>query len=305
MANRDGSVGSVGSVGICRVWVVATELALKSIGEQSSGLGYMHTSAFRSYKRANLWFILPVIAIQAITGAGNYAQPSLPPAWQNSASQIIGGMCLIACLVISFHQKLGWSKTEEGHRIAMVAYFKLAGDIRVALSLPPGERSLPGQEFLNQAHREFERLREQSPYMPRAQITKYKAAQRASPLETIPPDIVELRPIDIFNASVGTPGPMTETCDADTERFRKPPVPLRAKRSQHLDDMYNIHVPEELSETETKDNFVDAAIDTAHAPFTTGIAHATPARDASFDVESGTIRDAEAGGESGTNVDEA
>lgn len=177
-------------------WHDQQQHILKKWGETSSSYRYLHDKSHLMYSRQHLWFALPVIIISTITGTANFAQSSFPESMRDSAPAIIGTFNLIAGLITTIAQFLKVSELLESHRVASIAFGKLARNISVELSLPISERSMNGSEFLSQCRNEIDKLIEQSPSIPLKILKSFD--KRFKEHDFIKPDILDITSVDIY-----------------------------------------------------------------------------------------------------------
>ena len=55
-------------------WHTQQMFLLKKWGEIASCYRWMHNQAYMSYKKKNLWFMIPLIIMSTVTGTANFAQ---------------------------------------------------------------------------------------------------------------------------------------------------------------------------------------------------------------------------------------
>lgn len=148
-------------------WNQHHEEILRQWGEAAACYRYMHHRSFLMYKRLSLKYNLPVIILSTITGTANFAQTTLPLAWQSSAPSVIGGLNLIAGLIATIMQFLRINELRENHRSSSLAFGQLSRNIRLTLQLPRRERGKEGLKFVEECKSEYDRLIDQSPPIPK------------------------------------------------------------------------------------------------------------------------------------------
>lgn len=158
---------------------------LKRWGEQSSCYRYMHYKAYQKYKKSSMRFTLPIIIISTLTGTANFAQETFPESWKHLVPVGIGGLNLVAAIMTTILQFLKINELMESHRVSSVHYGKLSRSIRLQLTLPPGERSHRGSEFVDFCNQEYDRLIEQSPPVP-GKIIKIFEKEFPEMIENLP-----------------------------------------------------------------------------------------------------------------------
>ena len=126
----------------------------------------MHERAAARYKKMHVRFSLPVIILSTLAGTANFAQSSFEGEMAAWAPSIIGGVNLLAGMITTVAQFLKIGELMEGHRMASIQFGKFSRSIAVELSLPPADRTMNGDEFLEKMRTEFDTLLEQSPPVP-------------------------------------------------------------------------------------------------------------------------------------------
>jgi hypothetical protein len=134
---------------------------------------WLHTKSNLVYYRLNLWYSIPVIIMSTVTGTANFAFQSYPKEVQDIASNIIGGINLLAGIITTVAQYLKIAELNEGHRVATIAWDKFYRNIKVELAKHPYER-MPPLNFLKIYKEEFDRLIETSPDIKPAVIADFK-----------------------------------------------------------------------------------------------------------------------------------
>ena len=108
----------------------------------------------------------------------------------------IGSLNLLAGLITTVGQFLKISELTEGHRVAAIGFAKLSRSIRTTLSLPTLERPDGGHQFVEACRQEYDRLIEQSPFLPQNIITSF--ARRFRTENFAKPEIIVLSEVNIF-----------------------------------------------------------------------------------------------------------
>lgn len=157
-----------------RIWHDAHETILKEWGEAAACYRYMHFQAYKSFKKRNMHFTLPIIVISTVTGTANFAQSTFPSNWQPYVPSVIGAMNLCAAIMTTVLQFLKVTELMEGHRLSYVSYAKLSRNIRLELSLPDTQRTQHGSTMVEVSGNEYGRLMEQSPMIPNKTMIKFR-----------------------------------------------------------------------------------------------------------------------------------
>jgi hypothetical protein len=169
---------------------------LKSWAEVASSYRWMHNQAYMSYKKKNLWFMLPLIIMSTVTGTANFAQSSFPEVIRPNVPQIIGAINLVSAILTTIYQFLKISEYMESHRISSINYGKLARTLTVELNLPVKDRSTGGAECVKVSRTEIDRLIEQSPSIPKHVLKNYELKFTGKGLAE--PEIVVIKNVDVY-----------------------------------------------------------------------------------------------------------
>lgn len=172
------------------------EEILKRWSEISSSYRYLHNASYSAYQSLYTWFSLPVIILSTTAGAIGFATNSFPEAWRSNITLGVGGINMIAGLITTIAQFFDISSNLEGHRAASVEFSKLSRNIAIELSLPIGQRSMSGTEFIKQCRTKLDSLMEKSPDIP-YKIVRTFAAQFEGH-EFVKPDILEILPVHVY-----------------------------------------------------------------------------------------------------------
>lgn len=148
------------------VWHQQQMIILKEWSEKAGGYRWMHERAAARYKNMHMNFSLPVIILSTLAGTANFAQSSFTGFLAKWGPNIIGGINLIAGMITTIAQFMKIGELMEGHRVASIGFGKFARAIAVELALPPQDRSMSGDEFLDKMRKEFDALIEMSPSIP-------------------------------------------------------------------------------------------------------------------------------------------
>jgi len=123
----------------------------------------MHDMAHSKYEFLNMKLTMPVIIMSTLTGTANFALSSFSEPWKSHIPIIIGSINLLSGMVTTISQYLRVNESSEGHRVAALAYGKMARIVASELTLAPDERSTDGISLVKRCRAEMDRLEEQGP----------------------------------------------------------------------------------------------------------------------------------------------
>lgn len=220
------SAGAAGTGQVVRnhPWNQQHEKVLKARGEECAGYRWLHMKSHQMLAKISFWITIPVIIISTITGTASFAHGTFPEEWSQITPLVIGGMNLIAGIITTVAQFLKVNERVEGHRVAALAYDKLANSIQEELKLAASERSMSGLDMIEKVRVEFERLLEQSPMIKPAvavdfdKMFQYISTRPQEPLRIMKPSLLDVREIEVFNPNeLAPPNPpkiVTKITDA-------------------------------------------------------------------------------------------
>ena len=177
-------------------WNPRHEVVLKKWAEQAMCFTKMHEQSHRKYARQNIQFTLPVIVMSTITGTANFALASFDEGWRTRLPIVIGSVNILAGMITTIAQYLRLSEKSEGHRVAALAYGKMARNVESELSLPRSERTTGGLPLVKACRNEMDRLDEQSPDIS-TDVVKIFEKVHGNP-EMSQPSILNIHPVTIF-----------------------------------------------------------------------------------------------------------
>lgn len=178
------------------IWHRQTELLLKDWGESASSYRWMHCRAQKRFWKATMWFTLPAIVLSTIAGTISIGQSSLPSILEPYAPVTVGVMNLGTGVLTTVGNYLGVAALLEGHKMAAIAFAKLARSIRVELALPYAARSSSGAAFLGQCRAELDRLLEASPDIPLDIVKNFQKEFMSAGIHK--PELLEIFPVQIY-----------------------------------------------------------------------------------------------------------
>ena len=178
------------------IWNNRHERILKEWAEESMCFQRMHEDSHRKFTRLNLYFTLPVIIFSTLSGTANFSLASFSHQWQTTIPILTGSVNIISGIITTVAQYLHLSERSEGHRVAALAYGKMARTVASELKLPRLERSSSGLPLLRLCRNELERLEEQSPDIPCEVIRKFFKAYGS--LEITRPSSMDIQPVFVY-----------------------------------------------------------------------------------------------------------
>ena len=190
------------------VWHEQQMVILKEWGEKAGGYRWMHERAAARYKKMHIRFSLPVIILSTLAGTANFAQGSFTGELAEWAPSIIGGVNLLAGMITTVAQFLKIGELMEGHRVASITFGKFSRAIAVELSLPPDDRTMNGDEFLDKMRMEFDSLLEMAPPIPvdlgQLYLSTIKKLEKANPKmpKISLPEILEVKGLTMYMPTV-------------------------------------------------------------------------------------------------------
>ena len=156
-----------------KVWNDSEVDLLKRWGEVASSYRFLHDRAFRIFQFRNYCFTIPVIVLSTISGTASFSIDSFPVNFRHYVPMIIGGVNIFVGIIQTIAQFLRISELAESHRAASTAYGKFSRNIATELSLPPGNRTYNGIDFVQMCRTDMDRLLEQSPIIPMNLLSEF------------------------------------------------------------------------------------------------------------------------------------
>lgn len=152
--------------------------------------------------------------MSTITGTANFSLASFNETWRTHLPILIGAINIAAGMITTIAQYLRVSERSEGHRVAALAYGKMARNIGSELKLPRKERSTGGLPLVRACRNEMDRLEEQSPDIACDVVANFN--ETYVDIQMARPTILNILPISIFNGSdAGTTTNVTSSVDSD------------------------------------------------------------------------------------------
>ena len=145
-------------------WNEKLEEFFASAGEKAHCLGWLHKKSEAYYSKRTTFIDLPVIILSTLIGAtsigskGLFGESELAPV-------ILGVISIFVSILNTVGTYFAWSRRSETHRISYIQYSRMYRHIKIEMSLPREERTVPA-EFLRYIRVEYDRLVEISPLIP-------------------------------------------------------------------------------------------------------------------------------------------
>ena len=169
-------------------WSEDDDRILKEWVDKSACFKWLHDASYKKYKKQYLRFMIPVIMISTFTGAANFALNEISdPTYRNYAGLAVGSFNIAAAMISTVSQFLKTSELKEGHNIATKSWDKFNRSLKLELQRNPKERSNK-RELFNISIKEFDRLVEMSPDIPKVIIEQFKELYSDS-IDLIKPEI--------------------------------------------------------------------------------------------------------------------
>ena len=180
-----------------KYWKKTDENLLEEWADHGKSFRWMHEQARLKFWKKNIQFQVPVIILSTLTGAANFAQERVAPAYQGYYAIVVGFFNIIAGIIATIQTFLKVSESLEGHRVASVAWGKYYHNVKTELQKEPEDRE-DVVDFMKYAKMEYEKLVEQSPPIPPAIVDKLKANINKSDVHVyLPPNAGVFERIEI------------------------------------------------------------------------------------------------------------
>jgi hypothetical protein len=181
-----------------KAWHEQQETILKAWGEAAACYRYIHHQSFMAYAKTTQRATLPVIILSTITGTASFAMESVPENLRPIASQSIGAGNLIAGLIATISTFLKLQENTQAHKLAATNFGKFSRKVRLELALPLKDRTKDGAIMIDECKAEYDRLLEEAPDIPKAQL---EAFEREFPGDALyKPEIIQIHPIRTYGA---------------------------------------------------------------------------------------------------------
>lgn len=180
-----------------KYWKKTDENLLEEWADHGKSFRWMHEQARLKFWKKNIQFQVPVIILSTLTGAANFAQERVDPAYQGYYAITVGFFNIIAGIIATIQTFLKVSESLEGHRVASVAWGKYYHNVKTELQKEPEDRE-DVVDFMKYAKMEYEKLVEQSPPIPPAIVERLKLNVDKSEVHVhLPPNVGVFEKIEI------------------------------------------------------------------------------------------------------------
>ena len=180
-----------------KYWKKTDENLLEEWADHGKSFRWMHEQARLKFWKKNIQFQVPVIILSTLTGAANFAQERVDPAYQGYYAITVGFFNIIAGIIATIQTFLKVSESLEGHRVASVAWGKYYHNVKTELQKEPEDRE-DVVDFMKYAKMEYEKLVEQSPPIPPAIVERLKSNINKSDVHVhLPPNAGVFEKIEI------------------------------------------------------------------------------------------------------------
>jgi len=187
-------------------WTPLLESFIRSIGEKSYALSWLHANAERMFSHRKTYVELPAILCSAVLAFLNAASSNI---FDNPriSSVALGVGSLIVSLMQSVNAYFSWARLAEGHRIGALQYSKTYRWTQIQMGLPRDQRMPPAQ-LLRALTEQYNRLAETSPALPTESISAFRSRFGDKKYESIarPEGTNGLERIIVFREDLNTEG---------------------------------------------------------------------------------------------------
>lgn len=160
-------------------WKPEEEELLREWADKAQCYEWMHFKTHEKYKRQNIWFTIPVIVISTITGTANFAQERFGDKYKDYVIMSVGSANIIAGIITTIYQYLKISELNENHKHAYIEWGKLYRNIKTEIKKHPYDRENHFL-FMNYCKKEFEKLINSSPSIPKDIVKIFNNKHRKS-----------------------------------------------------------------------------------------------------------------------------
>lgn len=195
-------------------WKKEEELLLKEWADKAQCYEWMHFKTHEKYKSQNTWFTIPVIVISTITGTANFAQERFGPKSKEYVTMGVGAANIIAGIITTIYQYLKIAELNESHKIAYTEWGKLYRNIKTELKKHPFDRD-NHTLIMKYCKKEFDRLIETSPSIPKDIVAQFNKAHRKSTI-TKPEICNKVDETEIYNMDDTERQQMIDELNEDT-----------------------------------------------------------------------------------------
>jgi hypothetical protein len=200
------------------VWNPAIESLIKSIGEKSLSLSWLHSRSEKRYSYLNNYLAIPSIILSTLAGVGTTAFGS-----DKNINLVMGGVSILVSVLTTLNSYFMFAKRAELHRITSIQYSKLYLMISIELSLPRDKR-MSVKAYMKIVSESIQRLNEIQPQVPDSVIKQYNQKFKDEPDSISKPEITNgLVEILVFNEPIPPAPPPSPAIEV---RELPPPPPL-------------------------------------------------------------------------------
>ncbi len=187
-----------------KIWHRKQEELLQEWSETSSCYRWLHDRSHHKFKSQHMWFTLPVIVLQTLTGVLSFAHGNFEGLAKEYLPLFIGSLNILGGMITTISQFLQVGELKEGHRVASLEFSKLSRSIRIELALPLKERSHDGADFMNICRVKLDQLLEQSPAIREDVLVVFeKTFSEDIDNQTFAlPEILDIHPVSIYDRTV-------------------------------------------------------------------------------------------------------
>jgi hypothetical protein len=149
------------------VWNDAIEKLIKSIGEKSLSLSWLHGRSEKRYYYLNNYLMIPAICLSTISGVGTVGFGQTL-----EVGYAMGAVSIIVSIITTLNSYFAFAQRSESHRLTAISYSKLYLQISIELALPRSKRTSV-KLFMKMISEQIQRLNETQPQVPDAVIQEY------------------------------------------------------------------------------------------------------------------------------------
>ncbi len=151
-----------------------------------------------------MWFTLPVIILQTVTGVLSFAHSNFEGWMKEYLPLFIGSLNILGGMITTISQFLQVGELKEAHRVASLEFSKLSRSIRIELALPLRERSHDGADFMSICRVKLDQLLEQSPSIREDVLIVFERTFRddINNEAFALPEILDIHPVNIYDRAL-------------------------------------------------------------------------------------------------------
>ena len=154
-------------------WSTQEEEILIRWSDKALCYRWLHEHSEKRFRKFNYALTIPVIILSTLTGTANFGIGSIvPESFLKNAQLIIGGVNIFAGILSTLQNFFRYAQNTEAHHNASAGWAKFYRNVSTELIMEPSKRQ-PAREFLFMCRREYDRLIEMSPSIPRKIIAEF------------------------------------------------------------------------------------------------------------------------------------